>query len=139
MKPVFADSSFFLAFLNPRDINHEEAISLLGKLAAPLITTQWVLAEVGNALSRAEDRQLFLQLIEILAAEPGAIVLPADAFSFEAGLNLFRARDDKDWSFIDCTSMAVMTQNRITEVLTADRHFAQAGFNILMSMADEKK
>jgi predicted nucleic acid-binding protein len=38
---------------------------------------------------------------------------------------------DKDFSFTDCTSFVVMRELRLKQVLTTDRHFAQAGFAIL--------
>jgi hypothetical protein len=51
---------------------------------------------------------------------------------FEAGLRLYSDRPDKDWSLTDCTSFVVMKRLRITEALTADRHFEQAGFKVLL-------
>ena len=42
----------------------------------------------------------------------------------------FRYRD-KDFSFTDCTSFAVMRELKIHEVLTTDRHFVQMGFTTL--------
>lgn len=42
----------------------------------------------------------------------------------------FRWRD-KDFSFTDCTSFVVMKERRIREALTTDRHFIQAGFQVV--------
>lgn len=36
--------------------------------------------------------------------------------------------EDKDFSFTGCTSFAFMRREKISEVLTTDRHFLQAGF-----------
>ncbi len=44
------------------------------------------------------------------------------------GWQLYRDRLDKDWSLTDCVSFVVMRHRAITEALTADRHFEQAGF-----------
>ena len=46
----------------------------------------------------------------------------------QAGFELYESRLDKDWSLTDCVSFAVMTQRGLTEALTADHHFEQAGF-----------
>lgn len=42
----------------------------------------------------------------------------------------FRYRD-KDFSFTDCTSFAVMREMRLRQALTTDTHFRQAGFQML--------
>jgi predicted nucleic acid-binding protein len=47
---------------------------------------------------------------------------------FDRGLDLFGRRPDKDWSLTDCISFAIMSERGLTHALTADRHFAQAGF-----------
>ena len=51
MKPVFADTFYYLALLSPRDPAHEQAVDLTHGLRARLVTTGWVLMEVGDAMS----------------------------------------------------------------------------------------
>jgi len=41
---------------------------------------------------------------------------------------LFQRRPDKTWSLVDCASFVVMQKRGITEALTSDVHFEQAGF-----------
>jgi len=55
-----------------------------------------------------------------------------DAAIFAGGLDLYRERPDKDWSLTDCISFVIMRQQQITDALTADLHFVQAGFRALM-------
>jgi predicted nucleic acid-binding protein len=50
---------------------------------------------------------------------------------FERARNLFFQYRDKDVSFTDCTSFAVMRELKLTTVLTTDGHFRQVGFNML--------
>jgi len=38
---------------------------------------------------------------------------------------------DKSFSFTDCTSFSIMRELNIKKVLTGDRHFREAGFEIL--------
>jgi predicted nucleic acid-binding protein len=47
---------------------------------------------------------------------------------FHAAAGLFRRHGDKDWSFTDCVSFAVMHELRIREAFTSDHRFRQAGF-----------
>ncbi|HZW34899.1 MAG TPA: hypothetical protein VFF52_29520 [Isosphaeraceae bacterium] len=41
---------------------------------------------------------------------------------------LWLSRPDKDWSLVDCASFVIMPRQGLTESLTADHHFDQAGF-----------
>ena len=97
-----------------------------------LVTTEYVLIEVGNWLARSGDRPVFLDLLKDLQADPGTTVLAGDHALFGAGLSLYGRRLDKGWSMTDCISFAVMKQHRLTEALTADHHFEQAGFKVLL-------
>jgi predicted nucleic acid-binding protein len=45
---------------------------------------------------------------------------------------LLKARSDKEWSLADCSSFVVMNRRSITDALTTDRHFEQAGFQRLL-------
>jgi hypothetical protein len=91
-----------------------------------------VLVEVGNFLSRSGDRPLFVRLIKALRGDPSLANLPSERILFERGLNLYASRMDKDWSLTDCISFVVMKERTITEALTGDHHFEQAGFKILL-------
>lgn len=51
---------------------------------------------------------------------------------YESGFNLYRDRPDKDWGLIDCASFVAMKDGGLTEALTADEHFEQAGFAALL-------
>ncbi len=51
----------------------------------------------------------------------------------QRGRELYRGRPDKEWSLTDCISFVVMRDEHLTEALTADRHFEQAGFKPLLA------
>jgi uncharacterized protein len=53
---------------------------------------------------------------------------------FEHGCELFGNRPDKDWSLTDCISFAAMSRLGLVDALTGDKHFEQAGFQILLRM-----
>jgi predicted nucleic acid-binding protein len=50
----------------------------------------------------------------------------------QRGFDLFSKRPDKEWSLTDCISFVVMQEHGVTDALTTDRHFAQAGFTMLL-------
>ena len=66
-----------------------------------------------------------------LRAEPEAEVIPPEAALFDRGCELYATRSDKNWSLTDCISFVVMKERGLTDALTADRHFEQAGFKAL--------
>lgn len=131
MKALFADSFYYLALANRRDSAHRRALRQAESLAAPIVTTAWVLTEVANSMSRARDRAGFSTLLQLIRADAEVTIIPASQDLFERGINLYR-RPDKDWSLSDCISFVVMKERRLTEALTGDHHFEQAGFRALL-------
>lgn len=61
-------------------------------------------------------------------------VIPQSGRLFDEALTLYAGRLDKGWSLTDCASMAIMTRRGITEALTSDHHFEQAGFKVLLKI-----
>jgi predicted nucleic acid-binding protein len=76
---------------------------------------------------------VFRQLSEELDRDADTTVIPASQELFDKGVELYDARPDKQWSLTDCISFVLMEQRGITEALTADRHFEQAGFVALLA------
>jgi predicted nucleic acid-binding protein len=50
MRICFADTSFFVAFLNARDTEHAAAVDQMENFEGRIVTTDWVLVELGNGL-----------------------------------------------------------------------------------------
>ena len=46
---------------------------------------------------------------------------------------LYKQMDDKQWGLVDCISFVIMRERGVTEALTSDHHFVQAGFRVLFS------
>jgi hypothetical protein len=132
VKPVFVDTYYYLAVLSESDAAHRRAVEITRRLFAPTITTAWVLTEVADALSDPPQRRAFLTLLESIRSDPTVTIIPPSEELFEAGLDLFARRPDKDWSLTDCISFVVMERHGLTEVLTADHHFEQAGFKMML-------
>jgi hypothetical protein len=128
MNTIFADSYYYLAFVNDRDAGHVRAIDYSRSFRGRTITTEWVLTEVADALSAPEQRAVFAELLAQLRADSGLVIVEASHDLFERGIKLFSDRPDKCWSLTDCTSFVVMDEHGISAALTADHHFEQAGY-----------
>lgn len=121
-----------MAHVNTRDENHDRAVELAEEYnGQSLVTTDAVLLEVGNALAR-QYRQDAIALIENFQTSPEIEIVRLDPEVFEQAFDLFRFHSDKTWGLVDCVSFIVMRQYGITDALTCDQHFVQAGFRALM-------
>jgi predicted nucleic acid-binding protein len=132
MNRVFADTSYYLALVNPRDALHSLACQQTAGLTGGIVTTAWVVTELGNFLATSSNRRLFLELLADLRGDARVTIVPPTPEVFEQGLALYARRADKDWSLTDCISFMVMEQHRLSGALTADHHFVQAGFQVLL-------
>ena len=132
MNEVFADTSYFVAVLGRKVDERVRAVAVMTGRQDRLVTTAWVLVELGNYMRKPHQRPEFLNLARGLATDPGVLILPPEARLYDAGLQLYAERPDKEWSFTDCISFVVMQERRIVEALTADHHFEQAGFVALL-------
>ena len=138
MTEVFVDSFGWIALGNRDDAYHGQAAELYKNLrlqGVRMVTTDDVLVEVCNGLSRLRLRHFARQLIAQieLAKRQGVLeVVHVTEELFAEGLTLFLSRPDKEWSLTDCISFVVMERRGIKQAFTADRHFVQAGFEALL-------
>jgi uncharacterized protein len=135
MIEVFLDTSFAIALSAITDQNHVRAVELANQLEANrtrLVTTQAILLEIGNALSKQRYRIAAIQLLESLEADPNVEVVLLTKDLYTAAFNLFKQREDKEWGLVDCISFIVMQNRGIADALTADTHFPQVGFRALL-------
>jgi predicted nucleic acid-binding protein len=132
VSPKFLDTLFIVALINQRDQHHATATRLALELAGrPLLTTDGVLLEIGNALAKDFKLEAVTVLEELLASEELQIVSLTPEL-FEAAFHLYKTHLDKEWGMVDCASFVVMRTMGVQEALTFDRHFEQAGFTALM-------
>ena len=133
--PIFIDTSYILALVNTTDQHHELARSAAATLNPPFVSTEAVLVEIGNALSRVRWRHLAIATLQDLRADPDIKIVPVDSELFDQAIALFSARTDKEWGLTDCISSVVMQKRNLTHALATDRHFEQAGFqNALLDL-----
>jgi predicted nucleic acid-binding protein len=132
MNAVFADTFYFLALLNQRDTAHGKAVEFASAGERPIVTTDWVLTEVADACAQPSKRQHFLDLMEMIEISTDVLFVAATRELFARGVVLFGERLDQDWPLTDCLSFVVMQERGITDALTGDRHFEQAGFKALL-------
>ncbi|HUM72046.1 MAG TPA: PIN domain-containing protein [Chloroflexota bacterium] len=135
MRPaIFIDTSYFLALVNNRDKYPQAAQALATIAKPPFITSDAVLFELGNALSRPPQRQLGIQALRQIQADSRIEIVHVNPDLLAEAIVLFQTRPDQAWGLTDCSSFVIMQQFGAREALTADKHFEQAGFIRLLKL-----
>lgn len=132
---VFLDTAFAIALSSSGDGFHSVALALADGLETSpsrIVTTRAVLMEIGNALSKQRYRPAAVELLLSLENDPKVEIVPVSGDLYAEAFKLFSERTDKEWGLVDCVSFVVMKDRGITDALTSDDHFRQAGFNALM-------
>jgi len=128
---VFADSYFYLALLNRRDRRHAEVREWAEASTGRAVTTEAVLMEVGDAFCSPGQREVTVRLVQELRSDSSVEIIGLSSDLLGRAWAHFASRPDKDWGVTDCLSFAVMRDRGLKTALTGDRHFEQAGFQIM--------
>ncbi len=134
-REVFLDTSFIVALENRDDPVHELAKRLDRELmkSQALIVTHWgILLEIGDGYSRLGRRPKGNFLLAHFMTETAYELEAITSEVLSAAMKLYAERPDKEWGLTDCVSFVIMQQRGLTQALTADEHFSQAGFQALL-------
>jgi predicted nucleic acid-binding protein len=133
MTVVFADTFYYIALLNRMDRAHVKASNFTASFRGIVVTSEWILLELADALDgTTAGRAEVVTTINDLRADPDVEIVTLSSGLMAEGLDLFSRRPDKQWSLSDCISFVVMEREGISDALTGDKHFEQAGFNVLL-------
>lgn len=129
---VFVDTSFFIAALNPRDEDHAEAIAMRSLMrAGNLVTTNHVIGESWTFAGRRFGHHVAAALLRALRTGARYHAVHVAPETEERALDWLLRHDEREYSFVDATSFAIMREKGIEEVLTFDGDFEAVGFRAL--------
>lgn len=134
---VFIDTGAFVALRNRSEREHEQARETLRQLIverAQLFTSNYVFAETYTALLVRLGRNEAIQWGARFRAGETIELVRADQEIEERAWSILESHADKDWSYVDATSFALIERERLTSAFAFDRHFAQRGLNVLPSL-----
>ncbi|WP_199324787.1 PIN domain-containing protein [Phormidium sp. FACHB-1136] len=127
---LFVDTGYVIALINQNDQHHQQALHLAERYDGyPLVTTDAILLEIGNALSRLA-RSEAATIIRYFQTASEVTLVPLTPDLLAAALALYAQHQDKTWGLVDCVSFVVMRNHHLSTVLGFDRHFVQAGFTL---------
>lgn len=133
MTPLLVDSAYVIALVNDRDQYHAQALRLARRhRERPLVVTEGVLLEIGNFFSGSFRAQA-AQIIEQFLTSPQVEVVYTSPQLLASAIALYKRMSDKEWGLVDCISFVLMRERGLTEALTPDHHFTQAGFQALFT------
>jgi uncharacterized protein len=129
---IFVDTSFWVGLINRRDTCHEQATALLAAHDRDrLVTTNEVRGETWTFLRRRAGHAVALRFLDAVAASPRVEVVRVSETIEADAERWLRRKDDREFSWVDATSFAVMRELRTTEAFAFDGDFAAAGFTEL--------
>jgi predicted nucleic acid-binding protein len=131
---VFIDTGAFVALRNRAEQEHELARATLAALVkerALLFTSNYVFAETYTALLVRLGRHEAIQWGKrFLAGKTIELIRVEHELELEAWA-ILESHADKDWSYVDATSFALIERERLTAAFAFDHHFAQRGLKVL--------
>lgn len=133
MNSLFADTSGWGSLIDATQKHHVLAAAIYRNVRqqqARLITTNYIITELAALMSSPLrlPRPSIIAFLEGLKTSPYIEVIHVDQTLDEQAWRLYQQRTDKDWSLVDCASFVLMKERSITQALTTDHHFEQAGF-----------
>ena len=137
-RDAFIDTSVLYALVDKRDAYHAAARDTVGAMLRSgrlLVTSDYVVTETINLAKARGGTQVALRILDLLEHGAGIRVEWIGPLRFDQTKAFFRKHVDHSYSFTDCSSFVVMGELRLTEALTTDRHFREAGFQVLVGAA----
>lgn len=125
---IFLDTSAIYALINRKDPDHNKAKGFLDGFKGKAFITNYIFTETMSLVNARLGHERAIIAGETLLKSSyieRVWVTPADE---KEAWSLFVSRDDKSYSFTDCTSFVVMKRLKIKRCLTFDEHFKQEGF-----------
>lgn len=136
---VFADTSALYAFVDRRDAWHETARAAVEraiKSGRLIVTTDYVVTETVNLANARGGKHVANRVLDLIEQSDGIRVEWIGVERFERTKAYFRKHADHGYSFTDCTSFVVMKEERLSEAITTDSHFVEAGFKVLLPIGE---
>ena len=134
MKTLFVDSGYLIALEASDDQNHQSALFFWQNLCRslpPLLTTSYVFNEVVTFFNSRHKHEKAVEIGNTLIESSSMELIHVKDDLFYKAWEYFQKYRDKSFSMTDCVSFVIMKQHKIRKALTFDRHFRQAGFEIL--------
>jgi predicted nucleic acid-binding protein len=133
MRSVFVDTSAFVALRNSAEAEHEPARAALSGLlteGAALFTSNYVFAETYTALLVRVGRGEAIEWGRRFRASGAIELVRLDEDVEGDAWEILERHGDKEWSYVDATSFALIERDGGGEAFAFDAHFVQRGLRV---------
>lgn len=128
---AFVDTSFLFALARASEEHHAEAAALQQAHAgSTLVTTSHVVGECWTLINRRLGHRAAARVANAVRSSPRYEILRARPETEERAWEWLLRHDEREYSFVDAVSFAVMRERGITEAFAFDRDFEAAGFRL---------
>jgi len=134
-REIFVDTSGMYALVDRKDSHHPVARAVLERgirAGLRLVATDYIVAEAINLAKARSGSGVATRVLDLIEQSAGIRIEWIGTARFDVTKKFFRKYADRAYSFTDCTSFVVMRELKLTQALTSDRHFTQAGFEALL-------
>lgn len=129
---ILVDTSAYFAVFDRTDKNHLKAVNFLKDNTLPLVTTNLIVVETINLVNARLGHQQAISVGNKLFDKNVTTVLNISSEDERKAWQIFQRYTDKDFSYTDCTSFAIMERLKIKKAFAYDVHFVQYGkFSII--------
>lgn len=129
---IFVDTSFWVGVASARDDRYDQARALLARYGNDrLVTSNAVRGETWTFLRRRHGHPTALAFLDRLERSPRLRLVFVTELQEREAMRWLRRHDEREYSFVDATSFAVMRALRVRRALAFDGDFTAAGFQEL--------
>ncbi len=122
---IFIDASAYLSSLLPKDPNFKKAVKIFKSICESkerLVTSYAILGEILTVSSQRYDRQAGIKFVREIISGPTQVILE-DSDLIEESFKIFQNIKDKNVSWVDCYTFAIIDHYKIEKVFSFDRDF----------------
>ena len=131
MRHLFVDTGAWYALIDKNDPEHSKAKTFFKANSTPLLTTNFVFDETVTLLRMRLGWNTAKNFGQRFKDSSFASLVSVKSEDEDRAWQIFIKYKDKDFSFTDCTSFAILERLKLDTIFTFDSHFHTGSFQVV--------
>ena len=131
MRRLFVDTGAWYALVDKKDPDHEQAERFFRNNKIPFLTTNFIFDETMTILRNRLGWNISKDFGLKLKKSSFVSLIAVKDEDEDRAWEIFLKYKDKDFSYTDCTSFAVMERLKLDTVFSFDKHFLIMKFKVI--------